>query len=156
MPEIAWPNPTVLAAVPVLLGIAWLQAAYSYRLPDPGAPVAVEYWTATGVEPAPESPVAWPAASEPLTLRGPGGDVLVTLPLTHPRARLTRRSWWHQVFHNPAGYLPEDARGAVGSLARPERQFLPVGPDWLRGWQALFLALLSVSAVAVKYGRGIR
>ena len=50
--------PTLLAALPVLLAIAWLEASYSHTLPEPGTPVTVEYWTATGMEPAPESPVA--------------------------------------------------------------------------------------------------
>ena len=73
-----------------------------------------------------------------------------------PRARLTRRSWWHDLFSNPAGYLPDRARVAVVSFGLPERRFLPFGPAWLQGWHALFLVVLSVAAVAVKYGRGIR
>lgn len=148
--------PTLLAALPVLLAIAWLDPAFSHTLPAPGTPVTVEYWTAAGGEPAPDSPVAWPSASNPLTLRGPGGAELVTLPLEHARARLTRRSWWHDIFANPAGYLPDDGRVALVALGLPERHFLPFGPDWLRGWHTLFLAVLSAAAVAVKYGRGIR
>lgn len=148
--------PTVLAAVPVLVAIAWLQAAYSHTLPSPGTPVTVEYRTPSGVEAVAASPVSWPAEAEPVTLESPGGDPLLTLPLEHPRARITRRSWWHDVFANPAGYLPDDTRVRVVGLGLPERHILHFGPDWFRGWQPLFLAFLAVAAVAVKEGRGIR
>lgn len=148
--------PTILASLPVLLAIAWLEASYSHALPREGTPVTVEYWTGSGMEPAPGSPVPWPPRGEPVTLQGPSGVELVTLPLEHARARITRRSWWHDVFANPAGYLPDEARVAVVSLGLPDRDVLPFGPDWMRGWHGLFLAVLALAAVAVKYARGIR
>lgn len=148
--------PTLLAAAPVLLAIAWLDAAYAHALPEPGDPVTVDYWTAAGVEPAPASPVAWPEADAPVALEGPSGATLVTLPLEHARARLTHRTWWHALYANPAGYLPAGARVGLVSLGLPERRVLPFGPDWLAGWHAVFLAALTVAAVSVKYGRGIR
>ncbi len=148
--------PTLLAAAPVLLALAWLDAAYAHALPEVGEPVAVEYWTAAGVEPAPSSPVAWPEPDEPVALEGPSGVTLVTLPLEHPRARLTRRTWWHALYANPAGYIPAEASVGLVSLGLPDRRVLPFGPDWLAGWHAVFLAALTVAAVGVKYGRGIR
>lgn len=148
--------PTVLASLPVLLAIAWLQSAYSHTLPGEGRPVKVEYRTGAGVEAAPASPVPWPAPDEAVTLTGPSGVELVTLPLEHARARITPRSWWHALFANPAGYLPDEARVSVVALGLPEREILDVGPRALRGWPGLFLAALAVAAVMVKYGRGIR
>ena len=148
--------PTVLAALPVLLMLGWLEGVYGHRLPEPGTPVPVSLVSGSATTPAPGSPVAWPAPGTQESVEGPSGATLLTLPLEHPRTRVTRERGWHRLFASPVGYLPADAEVEAVVLRLPDRTFLPWGPRWLRGWHALFLLMLSLAAVGVKYGYGIR
>jgi len=140
----------------VLLMLGWLEGRYGHHLPEPGTPVAVDLVSGTTVTAAPGSPMAWPSAGRQASVEGPSGATLLTLPLEHPRTRVTKERGWHRLFSSPVGYLPADAEVEAVVLQLPDRTFLPWGPGWLRGWHALFLLTLSLAAAGVKYGYGIR
>ena len=52
------------------------------------------------------------------------------------------------IIGNPAGYLPEQGPIESVTIALPERQYLPVGPDWLRSWFTVALAVLVITSLS--------
>lgn len=167
-------GPTMAAGVPIILLLIWMEGAYTHQLPAEGevvettiAPAEAVTGDETGVF---WSPKATPVEGEKATMRirwpganaedvalvdGDSGDELVTLPLEHPRPRLSKKSWDNWLFANPNGYLPQDGPVATVSFEFPLRHLVPFGPSWLRTWHALFLTILSAAAIIVKVAFGI-
>jgi hypothetical protein len=56
---------------------------------------------------------------------------------------------------NPAGYLPDDAPVDEVRIDLPRRELHGFGPSWMRGWEAIFLPVLFVAALAYKIVRRI-
>ena len=65
-----------------------------------------------------------------------------------PVTRVEKRHWWNTIIGNPAGYLPAEAPVDGVSIALPERQYLSVGPDWLRSWFVIAFAALLLTSLA--------
>jgi hypothetical protein len=144
--------PTLLAALPVLCLIAWLGGAYGYFYPTPSMAVPVRA--------VPDDySVAWrDTVASPGALRKPaelvvtdrGGREVGSFPLAAAVPVLHKRHWWNRLMENPAGYLPDETPLERIEIALPRQEFIHVGPLWTRGWEALFFAALSVSALLVK------
>lgn len=133
-----------VASLPVLALLVWLDGAYGYQFPeDRQAPmIAVEpqsyaaEWHPTG-------------AGGQIELRDQGGAHVARLTLAEPVTRLEKRHWWNLILGNPAGYLPEQGPIESVSIALPERQYLPVGPDWLRSWVTVALSALLIASLLI-------
>lgn len=142
---------TLAGALPVVVLLVWLSNSYGHRFPDSGEEVAVDVppplearWvsgTATGT---------WQ-----LQVLEPGGRVVVDLPVPSAVPVLHKRAWWNSLIGNPAGYLPDDLPFGEMRLHFPRRELLSFGPSWLRGWEAVFLPVLFVVALAYKSLRRI-
>lgn len=165
-------GPTLIAAIPIIAVLIWMEEDYKYELPEPGEAVEAEVrpesaltdqppdatWTPSdAVESRDGAAVTfdWPEEASddpPRLVTTEGGNELLTVPLSAPRARVSKTSAWHWFFANPAGYLPDDGPVRAVSLDLPHRYVVPWGPDWMRTWHALFLVMLSISAVAAKVG----
>lgn len=164
-------GPTLIAALPVILVLIWMEEDYKYELPEAestveatvqppealGGDPEVEWYPDAHVEQVDTGTVKlkWPKPSwedEPRLVETGSERALVNLPLTFPRATVSKQSVWHWFFANPAGYLPDDAPVASVRFDLPHRYVVPWGPNWLRTWHALFLVMLSISAVVVKVG----
>jgi len=157
-------GPAMAAGIPILLGLIWMEGAYSHKLPEPGAEIEAEIRPAGDASGdwrwQPDSAVVerdgqtvtlnWPSPDSPVTLVDGDGDELVTLPLEAARTHLTKHAWYHWLYTNPAGYLPDDASVASVHLELPRRTVLSFGPWWLRTWHVFFLTVLSVWALVVK------
>lgn len=167
-------GPTVAAGIPILAALVWMEGAYTYKYPAPGAEIEVHAEASTEgnwlrqVRWKPESAVVeetdrnvvlrWPDASGGQTVRlveKAADRPLLELPHDAPRARLSQKSWTHWLYANPAGYLPDDGPIESVRLDMPHREVLPFGPPWLRTWHLFFLTVLSVAALAVKVAFGI-
>lgn len=141
-------GPAVLASLPVLFLIAWASTAYGYRFPDPGGGAAIRV--------VPESFQArWAnAAAEGeaprIIVSDAAGRRIEEVPLRAPVPVLHKRQWWNLLLGNPAGYLPEPGAVEHIELALPARQYLPVGPDWLRGWEAVLFGTILVASLTIK------
>jgi hypothetical protein len=153
-------GPALAASLPALFLFTYLDNAYGYREPAPGAPVAVR------VEPA-RVPVVWsvaaaahqadgtwtlrwPPQESPVHLACANGPELVSFPLRRPVPIVTKFGWWNFLFGNPAGYLPADAPVESVEASLPQAQFLGVGPEWIRGWETLFFLSAAIVALVIK------
>ncbi len=157
--------PAALAAsLPLLAVLAFLSNRFDARLPEVGEPVEVRIvpdpgrppppvrWTGGEVERlAPDRfRLNWPAPERPLALYDSDGTLLLRLPLAAPVREIAERAWWNALIGNPAGYLPSPGTLAAVELALPRPDFLPFGPDWLRGWLAPALAVMLLASLGLK------
>ena len=135
--------PAVLvASLPVLALLVWLEGAYGYSFPIGHAPtVTVEPQGFTAAWRATES------GGEIALTDGQGAEV-AQLTVDKPITRVEKRQWWNVLIGNPAGYLPAEAPVDGVTIALPERQYLPVGPAWLRSWLVVALAALLITSLA--------
>lgn len=165
-------GPTVAAGLPILAAMIWMEGAYTYQLPDPGAEVEVYTNAAADADGLqrdwePDSAVVG-SSDVTATLRWPGPDddpvrlvdtssgrTLLELPIDEPRTVISQKSWTHWLYANPVGYLPDDGPVASVRLDLPHREVLPFGPSWLRTWHLFFMTVLSVAALGVKVAFGI-
>ena len=141
---------TLLAAYPIIVLIVWLSSAYGHVFPAQGVPVAVDIASpleARWIEGDRQSPPHIQASEE--------GDVVLDVPLAAHVPVLHKRAWWNVLIANPAGYLPADAPVDEVRIDLPRRELHAFGPGWLRGWEAIFLPVLFVSALAYKSARHI-
>ena len=130
----------LIASLPVLALLVWLDGAYGYQLPqDRQAP-------AVSVEPANYSG-QWRDGS--IALRDQRGADVGRLTLAEPITRIEKRHWWNAIIGNPAGYLPEQGPIERVTIALPERQYLPVGPGWLRSWLTVALCALVIASLLI-------
>jgi hypothetical protein len=132
----------IVASLPVLALLVWMDGAYGYQFPkDREAPaVAVEpqtyaaQWQGTG-------------GGGQIELRDETGTQIARLTLAEPVTRIEKRHWWNVIIGNPAGYLPEESPIEGVTIALPERQYLSIGPDWLRSWFTVALAALLITSI---------
>ena len=94
--------------------------------------------------------MTWPAEGETLLLTDAAGNTLLSLPLTHPVPVRHKRAWWNTLFANPLGSLPGDAPAEAIEIGLEAKGFVPFGPGWMQGWEALFILLVLVASVAIK------
>jgi hypothetical protein len=136
--------------------------SFDATMPAPGAPVEVEAFAQDGAALPPlhwqgdaraagegKWTVTWPAAGAHLELMDADDEVLVTLPPPAPVGVVHQRRWWNVLLGNPAGYLPPGEVDAV-EIDLPRREYLPFGPDWLRGWIPLFFAVVIAVSLLLK------
>lgn len=152
-------GPALLGSLPVLFLMVWMSGSYGYRMPEPGSGVAVAAieqsaplaWT-DGTEPSTENSwtVNWPAQGEILSLTDVNGDAMLSLPLSHPVPVRHKRVWWNMLFANPLGSLPGDAPVQAIEIGLEGQVFVPFGPGWMQGWEALFIMVVLVASVAIK------
>jgi hypothetical protein len=137
---------TAVALLPVLFLVPWLDTRFGYDLPERGAAVRVLPSTFHG---------AWidsPSGRSPrIELRDTQGLVVGWRPVVAPVPSIQKRAWWNALFGNPLGYLPEEGPLERIDIDLPPRRFLPVGPDWMTGWVAPFVAALTVTSLVIKF-----
>jgi hypothetical protein len=139
--------PALLASLPVLCLLAWLSSAYGHTFPAPGS--------APRLETVPAALTAeWVQASPPRIALDAGGeraDVALAAPVT----LLHKRRWWNVLIGNPAGYLPAATAADLIRIELPRREYVALGPSWLRGWAPLFFTALLATSIALKVGARI-
>jgi len=148
---VTWP--AIVSSLPVLALLAWMSTTYGHGFPDPGA--AVEIRTVpNGLEARLETVVSPAAApSEPhreIVVIDPSGEVLHRLPWQAPVSTIHKREWWNALLGNPAGYLPDGGPLERIDLDIPAKEYLPIGPAWLKAWYVLFFGVLLAASLAIK------
>jgi hypothetical protein len=145
-------GPALVAMAPVLCLIAWLSTAYGYRFPESLAEIDVSALPASFSAVLAAAP---PTADDPrprLQITDASGQLAHEQVLNAPVTTLHPRQWWSALIGNPAGYLPEALGVERVAIDLPRQRYLPFGPAWLRGWEAVFFVALSIAALAIKIG----
>jgi hypothetical protein len=157
--------PAVIASVPVIFLLVWVSTAFDARLPGPGQQLEVAAHASDGHELPPLHwrggdvaakdagtwSLTWPADDGTLELVEADGTVLLTLPTAAPVGVVHQRRWWNTLFGNPAGYLPSPGDVDAVEIDLPKREFVPFGPDWLRGWIAMFFGVVIIISLLLKF-----
>lgn len=152
-------GPALLGSLPVIFLMVWMSGTYGYRMPETGAHVAVATIGQTaplawsdGALSDPDQPlsVTWPDSSESVSLSSSDGDTLLTLPLSRPVPVKHKFVWWNILFANPLGSLPDNAPMDAIEIGLEPQIFIPFGPGWMQGWEALFILVVLVASVAIK------
>lgn len=153
-------GPAVAASLPALFLITYLDNAYARINPMPGSVVAVRVepakvpvvWSSAAPSRGADGTwwIHWPPRGAPIRLACAHGPALLTFPLRKPIPIVSKFVWWNFLFGNPAGYLPAQAPVESVETSLPAAQFLTVGPQWMRGWEALFFASASVVALGIE------
>ena len=142
---------TLIAALPIVVLLAWLSNSYGHRFPAAGEAVSVD------VPPPLEG--RWVAGGRTTPSRvqalEPDGRLVLDFSVSEPVPVLHKRVWWNWLIGNPAGYLPDDVPFDAMTLHVPRNEVLSIGPSWLRGWEAIFLPVLFITALAYKSARRI-
>jgi hypothetical protein len=145
-------GPAVVAMVPVLCLIAWLSNTYGYRFPERPADTRVQTLPeafSTTLDTAPST------AANPhprLRVTDGSGQVVHEQALDAPVTTLHKRQWWNVLIGNAAGYLPHTLGVERIDIELPRHAYIPFGPTWLRGWEAIFFVGLFITALAIKLG----
>ncbi len=152
-------GPAIVGSLPVLVLMGWMAGHYGYELPAAGEQVRVYAEPAGHALAWPDGirvdgeggwTLAWPEPDQAFSLTDSSGRRMLTLPLAQPVPVIHKRVWWNMFFANPLGSLPEDAPADLIGVELQTRIFLPFGPDWMRGWEALFILAVLAASVAVK------
>ncbi len=133
---------TLLAIFPLLCLLVWADAHYGYRIPTTDPPQVTTmpkgftgHWLAN--------------TSPPQVQITQNGRAIADFKMSAPVAGIARRSWTDWLIANPVGYLPDDGPLRRIKIALPEKQYLPFGPSWLRGWLGVFIPVMFVVSLAV-------
>ena len=147
---VTWP--AIVSSLPVLALLVWMSTTYGHGFPDPGATVDIRT-VPNGLEARLETPTS---AAEPsgqhreIVVIDGSGEVLHRLPWPAPVATIHKREWWNALLGNPAGYLPEGGPLERIDLDIPAKEYLPIGPAWLKAWYVLFFGVLLAASLAIK------
>lgn len=157
-------GPAILATIPILFIVAWVATRFVYEAPPAADEIAVTVepaagelsWSASwsgwaGAAPADSGwTIPWPAKGESVTLSDGNAPVL-NLSDEALHGVIHKQRWWNSLFGNPAGYLPNDSAADLVRIALPERQYLPFGPQWMRGWMFAFFGTFLLASIAFKF-----
>jgi hypothetical protein len=145
--------PAVLGSLPVLALLVWLSTTYGYAFPDDGREVPVRTQPQAGVaqvQTVQGEADAAARAEHQVVVLDEAGNLVERFPLPAPVPTIHKRQWWNALVGNPIGYLPDSSPLEWIELGLPEKEYLPVGPSWLRAWYVVFLGVLLAASLAIK------
>lgn len=141
---------TIAASLPLLAVIIWLDSQYGATYPPVSEPVTVSvpgdfqgHWIETN------------AGTPHAQVTDPSGSPVADIAVAKPVPVIHKWLWWNTLIGNPGGYLDDALPFDRIDIALPRLQVLPVGPSWLRGWEATFFAAMIVFALTLKSVRRI-
>jgi hypothetical protein len=148
---VTWP--AVLGSLPVLALLAWLSTAYGYAFPADDVDIPVRTTPPAGEARVQTVQAEADAAAEPghrVVVLDAAGNVVESFLLSAPVPTIHKRQWWNALIGNPLGYLPDSSRLEWIELGLPQREYLPLGPPWLRAWYGVFFGVLLAASLAIK------
>ncbi len=149
-------GPTLLAAAPVVLAIAWLESDYVVQFPMPGELVSATIVRAAAT--ADRTTLRWPTDAAPIELTdSQNHQPLLSLPLKRAVEKIYRPTAWRSLL---AGHdrteLSPDASCNLVAFDLPTRELIHVGPAWCRSWELPFFTAMSLAAIGMKVTLKIR
>ncbi|EPC00332.1 hypothetical protein L861_07490 [Litchfieldella anticariensis FP35 = DSM 16096] len=139
---------TLVAMLPLLALLVWLDTSYSHTYPSEGdTPKMVASPGGLDIEWAIIDDKAHINILEDNRLRA-------EFTLSAPVPVIEQRHWWNWLVANPLGYLPQESGIERVEIDLPQSSYLPVGPDWMRSWMAIFFpVMLIVSLFIYRWAR---
>jgi hypothetical protein len=156
--------PAVIASLPGLALIIWLDGQYGYRCPTADQPVTISAQpenspvSQIGAVPTGPDGGACPIVQVPTTntqrddATAPSAPETMAVALAAPVPVLAHHQWWNSLIGNPAGYLPDQTPIEQLRFDLPAQQILSVGPGWARGWELTFFVVLVLASIGIKKG----
>lgn len=144
--------PVLIAALPILSLMVWLDTQYGLALPRPGQTASIKAVPDT-------AHVRWVPDNSPparVEVLDQAGQVHQSVPIVVAVPVIEKRTWWNALIGNPLGYLANDSPAERVEISLEKQQYLSVGPDWIRGWEALFLVTLLAGSALLKWTLRIR
>jgi hypothetical protein len=148
---VTWP--AVVGSLPVLALLAWLSTTYGHAFPADGTDIPVRTTPESAAAQVQSLRPETDAAAEPgrqIVVLDEAGHVVERFLLSAPVPMIHKRQWWNALIGNPIGYLPESSRLEWIELGLPQREYLPLGPSWLRAWYVVFFGVLLAASLAIK------
>jgi hypothetical protein len=145
-------SPALLGSLPVLAMLAWLSTTYGHAFPPDGADIPVRTTPEAGearVQPV-QAEADAAAEGHQIVVLDAAGNVVERFLLSAPVPTIHKRQWWNALIGNPIGYLPDSSRLEWIELGLPQREYLSVGPSWLRAWYVVFFGVLLAASLAIK------
>ena len=145
-------SPALLGSLPVLAMLAWLSTTYGHAFPPDGADIPVRTTPEAGearVQPV-QAEADAAAEGHQIVVLDAAGNVVERFLLSAPVPTIHKRQWWNALIGNPIGYLPDSSRLEWVELGLPQREYLSVGPSWLRAWYVVFFGVLLAASLAIK------
>ncbi|ESR22704.1 hypothetical protein [Lutibaculum baratangense] len=139
---------TLIASLPLLMLIIWLDSSYGRDLPAAGQRVEVTAppgYSGEWVDGAPRL----------ARITSDSGETVAEVPVEAPVPVIHKRRWWNALIGNPAGYLSEQLPIDWITLDLPGREMLSAGPWWTRRWEFVFFPALVLMSLALKHVRRI-
>ena len=146
-------SPAVLGSLPVLALLAWLSTSYGHSFPADDAEIPVRATPQIGdvrVQAVQPDAQAAAHAGHQVVVLDDAGNVVKRFPLSAPVPMIHKRQWWNALIGNPIGYLPDSSPLEWIELGLPQREYLPLGPSWLRAWYVVFFGVLLGASLAIK------
>ncbi|WP_316976687.1 hypothetical protein [Shumkonia mesophila] len=131
---------TLIASLPALTLMIWLDTSYARFLPDSAPFIEV---VPAGFEGTWRTEADVPR----ITVRERTGQAVADIPVQKPIPQIEKRHWWNVLLGNPAGYLPDHGPVERVTVHLPEQAYLPFGPGWARSWMALFIPVFFVTSL---------
>lgn len=162
MRQIGWIFfPALLASLPLVASLLWLDSAYSFQAPFAGQQIALTALPEGAIVRAePEAGLGqgptgllltWPHDAESVMLFDEHGTSIAALVAGRPGANIIEpRLWWNSIIGNPMGYLPEGSPVTRLQFAFQELQVIGAEPAWYTGWEAAFFATLIALSLLIK------
>jgi hypothetical protein len=144
-------SPAVIGSLPVLALLAWLSTTYGHAFPADGADIPVRTTPPAGAAQVQTVPADAPGELGPqVVVLDRSGNVVERFLLSAPVPTIHKRQWWNVLIGNPIGYLPDSSPLEWIELGLPQREYLPLGPSWLRAWYVVFFGVLLAASLAIK------
>ncbi len=138
---------TLLASLPVLCMLVWLETAFGHAYPPPNQAPAII------TQPA-SVPTRWVEPGEPgvppqVQVLDSGNDVIAAFELHVPVSIIHERQWWNWLIGNPVGYLRDEGPVNQIHIELPSKRYLAFGPPWIQSWLAVFLPVLVITSLLI-------
>lgn len=134
----------LVSALPVVSLVLWIETVYGHGFPPLGQAPAIH------TEPR-DLATRWHEEKRmrKVEVLASTGQSVAKIRLIHPVTRIHKRHWWNFLVGNPAGYLPQHGPAEIVEIALPERDYLGIGPTWLRSWATIFVPALILSSLVL-------
>ena len=149
--------PALVASIPLIFILVWLDSAYSISPPAAGNSIEATtkpYIALRETETIQKSgeqayALGWPNSGD-IQLQGQAGEFSLSVPSSTPVQIIHKRQWWNALLGNPAGYLDDSAPIESIEFAHASRELINSGPGWIRSWLFYYFVFLMATAIAIK------